>query len=48
MQDMYAGDVGDYGKFHILRCLENKMKVGVNWYYVESDDSDDGKKTNKG
>lgn len=35
MQDKYAGDVGDYGKFHLLQCVEKKLKLGVNWYYTK-------------
>ena len=37
MQDQYAGDIGDYGKFGLLRALEcNDLSVGINWYYVLS------------
>ena len=33
MQDRYAGDIGDYGKFGLLKTLEQQgLLVGVNWY----------------
>ena len=33
MQDRYAGDVGDYGKFGLLKALEQQgLHMGVNWY----------------
>ena len=37
MQDRYAGDVGDFGKFGLLRHLcretaQDKLKPGVIWY----------------
>lgn len=36
MQDRYAGDIGDYGKFTLLRELNRSgFKVGVNWYMTE-------------
>lgn len=35
MQNRYAGDVGDFGKFGMLRALaQSKLKIGVNWYLV--------------
>lgn len=35
MQDRYAGDVGDYGKIGLLKCLqEHGFTIGVNWYRV--------------
>lgn len=45
MQDRYAGDVGDFGKIGMLRCIENcGVKVGVNWYLVEDEShNQDGK-----
>lgn len=35
MQDRYAGDVGDFGKFKLLRHLFNdaNYKIGVIWYH---------------
>lgn len=32
MQDRYAGDVGDFGKFALLRALAPGRKLGVCWY----------------
>ena len=32
MQDRYAGDVGDFGKFAILRALAGMRRLGVCWY----------------
>ena len=37
MQDRYAGDIGDYGKFGMLRALAAEgLSIGVNWYLVET------------
>ena len=49
MQDNYIGDIGDYGKYGLLRnvCAE-KMSLAVNWYQVvptKSGKQDDGKYT---
>jgi hypothetical protein len=39
MQDCYAGDIGDYGKLGLLRCLaQHELKIGVNWYKVIPDE----------
>lgn len=47
MQDRYAGDIGDYGKFALLRALESTgLRIGVNWYAVETqaqEKQEDGK-----
>ena len=34
MQDRYAGDIGDFMKFGLLRALadESGLRLGVNWY----------------
>lgn len=46
MKNQYVGDVGDYGKYAILREFANVgVKVGINWYLTENDDSNDGKFT---
>lgn len=46
MQDRYAGDVGDFGKFALLRYLFAKpsYKIGVVWYLFpnESHNNDGG------
>lgn len=45
MQNRYAGDVGDFGKIGMLRCIEKcGVKIGVNWYLVEDEShNQDGK-----
>ena len=36
MQDRYAGDIGDFGKFALLKELKRqKLSVGVNWYKTD-------------
>jgi hypothetical protein len=35
MQDRYAGDVGDFGKFALLRALANDRRIGVCWYRTD-------------
>ena len=40
MQDRYAGDIGDYGKFGLLKALQRQgFKIGVNWYRTEPPES---------
>lgn len=37
MQDCYAGDIGDYGKFSLLRELHKQgLSIGVNWYKTDA------------
>lgn len=47
MQDRYAGDIGDFGKFGFLRALEAEgFSIGVNWYHTlqhASEVHEDGK-----
>lgn len=45
MQNRYAGDVGDFGKIGMLRCIEQSgVKISVNWYLVEDEShNQDGK-----
>ena len=46
MKNQYVGDIGDYGKYGLLRFLANKgIKIGVNWYLTENDLTNDGNKT---
>ncbi|MEE3394163.1 MAG: hypothetical protein VZR23_10995 [Lachnospiraceae bacterium] len=46
MKNQYIGDVGDYGKYSLLREVANAgVRVGVNWYLTEDDGSNDGKHT---
>ena len=47
MKNQYVGDIGDYGKYGLLRFLaSNGIKIGVNWYLTEDDGSTDGKFVN--
>ena len=52
MKNQYVGDIGDFGKYSMLRAfIDAGIKVGVNWYLTEDDGSNDGKFTdylNKG
>ena len=44
MKNQYFGDVGDYGKYALLRYLaNNQIKIAVNWYLTPDDGSNDGK-----
>lgn len=47
MQDRYTGDIGDYGKLGLLRCLAAAgLRVGVNWYRTPDEDhNEDGRFT---
>ena len=38
MKNQYIGDVGDYGKYGLLRFLADKgVRIGVNWYLTKCD-----------
>jgi hypothetical protein len=44
MKNQYFGDVGDYGKYALLRFLaKHDIKIAVNWYLTADDGSNDGK-----
>lgn len=44
MKNQYVGDIGDYGKYALLKAFaEADVKVGVNWYLTDDDESNDGK-----
>ena len=46
MKNQYVGDIGDYGKYGLLRFLaEHGITIGVNWYLTKDDGSADGKFT---
>ena len=46
MKNQYVGDIGDYGKYGLLRFLASYgIKIGVNWFLTENDGSTDGKLT---
>ncbi len=44
MKNQYVGDIGDYGKYSLLRAFSDAgIKIGVNWYLTDDDGSTDGK-----
>ena len=46
MKNQYVEDIGDYGKYGLLRFLASYgIKIGVNWFLTENDGSTDGKFT---
>jgi hypothetical protein len=46
VKNQYVGDVGDYGKYALLRCfIDSGLRLGVNWYLTPDDGGSDGKKT---
>ena len=46
MKNQYVGDVGDYGKYSLLRFLAlHGIRIGINWYLTDNDKSSDGKFT---
>lgn len=48
MQNRYSGDVGDFGKFGLLRHLLNNSKysLGINWYlFPDEGHNEDGRFT---
>lgn len=39
MKNQYVGDIGDYGKYGLLRFLASYgIKIGVNWFLTENDE----------
>ena len=47
MKNQYVGDIGDYGKYGLLRFFaDHDIRIGINWYLTENDGSSDGKFTN--
>lgn len=42
MQNKYAGDVGDFGKFGLLRHLSRERAIGVVWYLYSNEHNGDG------
>lgn len=50
MKDQYVGDIGDFGKYGLLRALccpdgsDQRLRLGVVWYRVENDTRTDGSK----
>ena len=46
MKNQYVGDIGDYGKYSLLRAFSNAgVKIGINWYLTDRDKTNDGKFT---
>jgi len=45
MKNQYVGDIGDYGKYALLRALACRYSIGVNWYLTPGDGKTDGKFT---
>ncbi len=48
MQDRYVGDVGDFGKYALLRALtrdaKSDLRLGINWYLFPNEShNDDGR-----
>lgn len=42
MQNCYAGDIGDYVKYGLLRALTHGHSLGVAWYLYPDEDNNDG------
>ena len=43
MKNQYFGDVGDYGKYGLLRFIAKRgLTIAVNWYLTPDDQSNDG------
>ncbi|MBR3308996.1 MAG: hypothetical protein IKG00_03770 [Lachnospiraceae bacterium] len=46
MKNQYVADIGDYGKYSLLKAFINTgVSVGINWYLTEDDGTNDGKFT---
>jgi hypothetical protein len=46
MKNQYLGDIGDFGKYGLLRFLSSKgLVIGVNWYLTPNDGGPDGRYT---
>ena len=50
MQDKYVGDVGDFGKYALLRAMQKEpgLSLGVVWYLVNPDHTDGKHQVNDG
>jgi len=47
MKNQYLGDIGDFGKYGLLRFLSSKgLAIGVNWYLTPDDGGPAGRYTN--
>lgn len=46
MQNRYTGDIGDYGKYGLLRSLQHTgISIGINWYLTPDESNGDGRYT---
>ncbi len=46
MQDRYAGDIGDFAKYGLLRALGDGHQLGISWYlFPDESHNADGKHT---
>ena len=47
MKNQYIGDIGDYGKYSLLKTFsDNGISVGINWYLTKDDETgNDGRIT---
>ena len=44
MKNQYFGDIGDFGKYGLLRYFAiTGISIGVNWYLTQDDETGDGK-----
>lgn len=44
MQDCYVGDIGDFGKYGLLRALSKSRQLGIAWYlYPNEKNTGDGR-----
>lgn len=50
MQDKYVGDIGDFGKYALLKHMRKEMdlSLGIVWYLVNPDHTDGGHQINDG
>ena len=46
MKNQYIGDIGDYGKYGLIRFFRDAgIKIGINWYLTPNDNRTDGNHT---
>ena len=44
MKNQYIADIGDYGKYSMLKHFEDAgIRIAINWYLTKDDNSNDGK-----
>lgn len=44
MKNQYVADIGDYGKYSLLKHFEDAgIHIGINWYLTKDDGSNDGR-----